>query len=282
MQSTKPAFLRGASPSQKKCLDKTAPSISDEEDKCASKAGDSAVPSSAVSEEAVHSITSNTANEKPTGVESSASTLPVQPDSDPGPAALEAQQQCAELGEEDARIAAVAAAQAEAEAAARKARGNGKVQIIYERYDEYFDIKDGMLTAEVVDELYCFSFVMPKCIVHLCEYPPEESRMFLVQGRQPPYVPENPPGTFCTLETGRKYWAYVIQDAEQLKAEIERNRAAFAGGHAGGNKDGIVRDDGRVFESCSCIYGAPCCDEYGCRDWHNRFAVAQQNGWKGF
>ena len=42
------------------------------------------------------------------------------------------------------------------------------------------------------------------------------------------------------------------------------------------------KDDGRVLESCSCIEGNPCIDEYGCRDWHNRFATAQKNGWKGF
>ena len=37
-----------------------------------------------------------------------------------------------------------------------------------------------------------------------------------------------------------------------------------------------------VPESCSCLYGNPCVDEYSCRDWTNRFAVAKANGWKGF
>jgi hypothetical protein len=35
-------------------------------------------------------------------------------------------------------------------------------------------------------------------------------------------------------------------------------------------------------ESCSCIYGNPCVDEYGCKDWYNRMDVAKKNGWKGF
>ena len=46
--------------------------------------------------------------------------------------------------------------------------------------------------------------------------------------------------------------------------------------------DNVERDDGRGFESCSCIYGNPCVDEYSCRDWDNRMAVAMKNGWKGF
>ena len=31
-----------------------------------------------------------------------------------------------------------------------------------------------------------------------------------------------------------------------------------------------------VPESCSCLYGNPCVDEYSCRDWTNRFAVASK------
>ena len=45
----------------------------------------------------------------------------------------------------------------------------------------------------------------------------------------------------------------------------------------------IHRDDGRGgLDSCSCIYGQPCLDEFGCRDWSNRFTIAEQNGWQGF
>ena len=34
-------------------------------------------------------------------------------------------------------------------------------------------------------------------------------------------------------------------------------------------------------ESCSCLEGNPCVDRYACKDWENRFEVAQRNGWKG-
>ena len=33
-------------------------------------------------------------------------------------------------------------------------------------------------------------------------------------------------------------------------------------------------------ETCSCIYGNPCVDQYICSDWKNRFEVATKNGWK--
>ena len=32
-------------------------------------------------------------------------------------------------------------------------------------------------------------------------------------------------------------------------------------------------------ESCSCLEGNPCVDEYHCKDWKNRFEVAKKNGW---
>lgn len=33
-------------------------------------------------------------------------------------------------------------------------------------------------------------------------------------------------------------------------------------------------------ETCSCLYGNPCVDQYICQDWDNRFEVATKNGWK--
>ena len=33
-------------------------------------------------------------------------------------------------------------------------------------------------------------------------------------------------------------------------------------------------------ETCSCLYGNPCVDEYICNDWKNRFEIATKNGWK--
>lgn len=65
------------------------------------------------------------------------------------------------------------------------------------------------------------------------------------------------------------FYVQVVQGMQQDLPE----------GEAGGDR----RDDGRNgLESCSCVYGNPCVDEYGCKDWHSRYAVAKANGWKGF
>ena len=44
----------------------------------------------------------------------------------------------------------------------------------------------------------------------------------------------------------------------------------------------ITTDDGRGMKSCTCIYGTPCSDEFGCQDWKSRFSVSTTNGWLGF
>jgi len=44
---------------------------------------------------------------------------------------------------------------------------NGKVILIYEQYNEQFDIIHGSTTQENIDEVYCLSFVMPNCLIHL-------------------------------------------------------------------------------------------------------------------
>jgi len=36
----------------------------------------------------------------------------------------------------------------------------------------------------------------------------------------------------------------------------------------------------RSKETCSCLYGNPCVDQYVCLDWNNRFEVAKKNGMK--
>jgi len=45
-----------------------------------------------------------------------------------------------------------------------------------------------------------------------------------------------------------------------------------------------INDDSleKYKESCSCIEGNPCVDQYVCKNWPMRFAIAKQNGWKGF
>jgi hypothetical protein len=51
------------------------------------------------------------------------------------------------------------------------------------------------------------------------------------------------------------------------------------------NEQSYDRDDPNTWsktggETCSCLYGNPCVDQYICLDWGNRFEVATKNGWK--
>ncbi len=64
----------------------------------------------------------------------------------------------------------------------------------------------------------------------------------------------------------RAKMAAVVAAAIQADPTIARSEYAEAG----------------LPESCSCIEGNPCVDEYGCKDWYNRYAIAKKNGWAGF
>lgn len=159
---------------------------------------------------------------------------------------------------------------------------NGMVKLLYEQYNEEFPIVNGSTTQENVDEVYCLSFVMPNCLIHLSSLNPAEKRARdIALAYEGMYVEENPRGVYQGLKVGETYYVYVEQEAEQLKRdqELMRQRAAADASKAPAP---LPKDDGRTMESCSCIYGNPCVDEYGCRDWNNRFAIATKNGWKGF
>ncbi|CAM9149010.1 unnamed protein product, partial [Hapterophycus canaliculatus] len=165
-------------------------------------------------------------------------------------------------------------------------RGDGEVTLMYEMYDEKFAIKGGCLSSVDIDETYCLSFVMPNCMLHLGPLSPSDRYAQENDGTPVPYVKEEPPGTFHGLVDGGVYWVYVSRDDEEEKQDRERMKQARNGmkrdlpeGEAGVG----IKDDGRNgLESCSCVYGNPCVDEYGCKNWHSRYAVAKANGWKGF
>ena len=164
--------------------------------------------------------------------------------------------------------------------------GNGNVKLIYEQYDELFPIVNGSTTQENIDDVYCLSFVMPDCVIHLSTHNPTVKRELEVNGNLDLFAIENPIGTYCNLEADCTYYVYVEQKAEFLARDQERMRVrAMSMAGATIRQDSasrISKDDGRVIESCSCIYGNPCVDEYGCKDWGNRATIATANGWKGF
>jgi hypothetical protein len=164
---------------------------------------------------------------------------------------------------------------------------NGKVVLIYEQYNEEFPIINGTITAESIDEVYCLSFVMPHCLIHLSKLNPKEKRDKETKEtqlqQQQIYVHEEPIGLFHGLENNVTYYIYVQQQEEQLLKDQENFKLANKSDNNNeALKSLIKKDDGRNLESCSCIYGNPCVDEYGCKDWDNRFAISTKNGWKGF
>eukprot|EP00600_Ochromonadales_sp_CCMP1393_P010026 CAMPEP_0174956132 /NCGR_PEP_ID=MMETSP0004_2-20121128/1360_1 /TAXON_ID=420556 /ORGANISM="Ochromonas sp., Strain CCMP1393" /LENGTH=280 /DNA_ID=CAMNT_0016204123 /DNA_START=70 /DNA_END=909 /DNA_ORIENTATION=- len=134
---------------------------------------------------------------------------------------------------------------------------NGSVKLLYVMYDEEFSIKQGSLT-QAVEDGHTFEEI---------------------------YVAEGPSGTFHGLIDGKSYYVYVEEEAQQLLRDQLRTKQAAESLKQQQQKDvggsvSVVRDDGRSgLDSCTCIYGTPCLDEYGCRNWSQRFMIAQQNGW---
>ena len=209
-------------------------------------------------------------------------------------------------------------ARLQAEEAERKLKGNGNVKLIYERYDEEFSIVDGICTAAEIDDVYCLSFVMPNCLIHLSIYSPQikrekdseiydrsqdieklqteveasdtsDKRKEEIQieleacweiVKQELYIKEEPQGTFHGLERDMTYYVYVEQEADQLARDQEKMRmiAIEMEGHHTNDSNTNKTDFGDHGDTCTCIYGTPCTDEEGCRNWKQRFVIAEKNG----
>lgn len=113
---------------------------------------------------------------------------------------------------------------------------NGKVKLIYEQYDEEFPIVAGSTTQENIDEVYCLSFVMPNCRIHLSHHAPAVKRQIQSDAMdatskgdvasayklyQSMFMEEVPAGTYHGLENDQTYYVYVEQEAEQLARDQE-------------------------------------------------------------
>ena len=91
------------------------------------------------------------------------------------------------------------------------------------------------------------------------------------------------------LRDGKEYWVYVVEDPEEEEKDRERMKevvkklseeiAMASKGEV--NEFGDLCREAGVTESCSCIEGNPCVDQYLCRDWHRRYQISKENGWKG-
>lgn len=167
---------------------------------------------------------------------------------------------------------------------AKFARENGKVILVYEMYNEEFDINDGKVAKEHIDEEYCLSDIMPNCAIHLSALPEKKLIYEALEEGRGVFLPSSG-GYILGLEVGNSYTVFVEQSEEALKrdqAEMALRAQSMDGAVDPNAPKPLQKDDGRVGESCSCIYGNPCTDEYGCKDWYNRYAISMKNGWKGF
>mmetsp|Transcript_24997 Transcript_24997/g.36906 ORF Transcript_24997/g.36906 Transcript_24997/m.36906 type:complete len:356 (+) Transcript_24997:156-1223(+) len=156
---------------------------------------------------------------------------------------------------------------------------DGKVKIVYEMYREEFDISNGVLLEFCIDDTYCLSDVMPNCTLELSILSPQEIRDKIVAGASAAdFYVQKEEGKFTGLEAGVSYYCYVKQDEQEILKEQRGRQNKYEYTE---KNDNLERDDGRGFDTCTCIYGTPCTDEYGCRDWRNRFTISTANGWKG-
>ena len=143
---------------------------------------------------------------------------------------------------------------------------NGTVTLHYELYNEKFEIKDGTITENHINDTYGLSDVMPNCRLRISTLTPIQMRETMIDvadGKQDAttlvYLPEKSEGTFSNLQNDHSYYLYVDEDKEQLaKEKIERDRLHWERRELESENIKLERDDGRGFDSCTCIYGTPC------------------------
>ena len=163
----------------------------------------------------------------------------------------------------------------------------GKVKIVYERYDDLFELSNGTINVGTVDEEYCLSDVMPGCVLELVNCSMQEKIQKEIKGECVPFVDKDVAGknwvdlyTYPSddVQYPKTYWVLVYQDVKQRKADLQATKERMAL-----NKTNDL-NEGKREEGCSCLVGNPCTEgnRYNCKDWNNRFAVAKSNGWKGF
>ncbi len=161
-------------------------------------------------------------------------------------------------------------------------RKTGKVKVVYEQYDDMFDISDGALSVHAVDDEYCLSDIMPGCTLELIPCAPQEKIKQEIKGIMVPFNEKSEDGkNFINLYTyedeARSYWILAYQDAKQREEDMKKTRERLA-------IEGTGKDSSRRVEGCSCIEGNPCTEanKYNCKNWKNRYEIAKKNGWKGF
>ena len=158
------------------------------------------------------------------------------------------------------------------------ARAEGTVTIVYQMYNEKFTITKNTLTTEAINDEYALVDVMPGCRLLLSTIDPTARTAYVnAHFQEAPYVREEPEGTFKDLLCDETYYCSVIENPDQYKKDMAEQKKKMQS-----NAKDEKASKGPIQESCSCLFGNPCVDQYICKDWNNRVQVATKNGWKGF
>jgi hypothetical protein len=171
----------------------------------------------------------------------------------------------------------------------------GKIRLQYFHHDRLFDIEDGAISVEDVDEEFCLSDVMKGCRIELTENDPKAGTGVSTVSFIEKHVRWNfDEGQWRSLYTydpndrePKKYWIVVIQDPKQTKTlqrkATSMDESTFTSTSTSTSTQETSSDEGYFYgnnvgyvEGCSCLEGNPCTEfnKYNCKDWGNRFAVA--------
>ena len=171
----------------------------------------------------------------------------------------------------------------------------GKVRLIYSIYDRLFDIKDGVISVEEVDEEYCLSDIMPDCSLELIDMKPQARIDQENAGIPTPFIKKTvrwnfDVGEWQSLYTydlddrePKKYWIVVFQNEKQREKALAKTRQRMAKvvvpDQVQGEESYYYGNNVGYVEGCSCLEGNPCTEfnKYNCKDWDNRIAVALAN-----
>lgn len=148
----------------------------------------------------------------------------------------------------------------------------GEVVVLYEMYQETFPIVSGSLSSDTINELYGLTDIMPNCTLLLSQYSPSEVREMIISssstlsnlplgslGYPEWYLPYDPDTKIHRgLRVNEKYYCYVREEKQEGEEEKEERQERKRKSDDEENDEIQLPDDGRGFDSCTCIYGTPC------------------------
>ena len=163
-------------------------------------------------------------------------------------------------------------------------RDHGKVIIVYEQYTDTFDLQaGGTLAIAAVDEEYCLSDIMPGATFELSQISAQSRIDAQINGDNTTLFEEKnkeDESLWTNLYTyddePKKWYVLVFQDKAQRDADLKATKERMSAIQ--------VEESSERVEGCSCLAGNPCSEanKYSCRNFKMRFAIAKENGWKGF